>query len=80
MQEIIAHLKQFTHKESMIDQKKWLHPERLTMKDFEPLLSYVSKRQRKKNVKMSGIGGLVKGKDYLEITDVDFNFDFLESF
>ena len=77
--EILDHFKQFPHKGHMLE-NKWNHPERLTWRDFEPILNRVSKSQKKKNVKISGIGGLVKGKDYLEITDVDFNFDYYNTY
>ncbi len=61
-QEVIQHFKQYPHKEKMIN---WNDLKNLTYKDFEKVISLVSKRKEEKDFKQLGLESLTKGKDYV---------------
>ena len=66
-------IKFFTDNPSFENEIDWNKISTLEYSDFEEVLSKRSKTKVKKAVKASGIKGLIEGKDYIEIKDVDFD-------
>ena len=66
-------IKFFTDNPSFEHEIDWNKTASLEYSDFEEVLAKRSKRSINKAVKSEGIKGLIEGKDYVEVTDVDFD-------
>jgi hypothetical protein len=73
--ELIDHLKKYSYKENLINEKAggWSNFNKLTWDDILPIINYESSTLKKKKVKSMGINALEKGKDYVPVAKVDLD-------
>lgn len=67
--QVIEYFNFHPNEEAKID---WNKADSLTFADFKPLLGIVSKTKKKKDIKQTGIKGLIEGEDYVTVFSYEY--------